>query len=207
MDHEIKILIADDHTIVRAGIKTLLGFQQGFKVIGEAADGNEAIDVVKRLHPDVAIMDLMMPVMDGIEATRTIIKEHLGTAVIILTTFTQSEGIATALAEGALGALAKTATSTELVAAIRTVAKGEHFISDEIRQMLAEEPPLPALTEKQLDILASVTRGLSNEDIGRLFGISPNSVKKQLKSIFAKLNVATRAEAVALAMRKYLLKI
>ena len=207
MPQETKILIADDHTIVRTGLKTILGYQKGFRVIGEAENGEEAIAAVRRLQPDVVVMDLVMPIMDGIRATEEIVRECPGTKVIILTTFTQSEGIATALSSGAVGALTKTATSAELSAAIRAAMRGERFVADEIQQMLDEEPPLPMLTEKQLDILRSVTRGLTNEDIGRQFGISPNSVKKQLKSIFAKLGVATRAEAVAIAMRKHMLKV
>ena len=207
MPQETKILIADDHTIVRTGLKTILGYQKGFRVIGEAENGEEAVAAVRRLQPDVVVMDLVMPIMDGIWATEEIARECPATKVIILTTFTQSEGIATALSAGAVGALTKTATSAELSAAIRAAMRGERFVADEIQQMLDEELPLPMLTEKQLDILRSVTRGLTNEDIGRQFGISPNSVKKQLKSIFAKLGVATRAEAVAIAMRKHMLKV
>ena len=206
MPQETKILIADDHTIVRTGLKTILGYQKGFRVIGEAENGEEAVAAVRRIQPDVVVMDLVMPIMDGIRATEEIARECPATKVIILTTFTQSEGIATALSAGAVGALTKTATSAELSAAIRAAMRGERFVADEIQQMLDEEPPLPMLTEKQLDILRSVTRGLTNEDIGRQFGISPNSVKKQLKSIFAKLGVATRAEAVAIAMRKHMLR-
>ena len=206
MPQEIRILIADDHTIVRTGLKTILRYQKGFKVVGEAENGEETVDAVKRLRPDVVVMDLMMPVMDGIKATEAIVRNCPASKVLILTTFTQSEGIATALSAGAVGALTKTTTSAELSAAIRAAARGEKFVADEISQMLKDEPQLPVLTKKQLDILSSVTRGLTNEDIGQQFGISPNSVKKQLKSIFAKLNVATRAEAVALALRKHLLK-
>lgn len=205
MPQAIRILIADDHTIVRTGLKTILSYQKGFKVVGEAENGEETVAAVKRLRPDVVVMDLMMPIMDGTQATATIVRDYPDTKVLILTTFTRAEGIVTALSAGAVGALTKTTTSAELSAAIRAAARGEKFVADEISQMLKYEPQLSVLTKKQLDILRSVMRGLTNEDIGQQFGISPNSVKKQLKSIFAKLNVANRAEAVALALEKHLL--
>ena len=207
MNEAIRILIADDHTVVRTGLKTILGLQRGFKVVGEAIDGEDAVSAVRRLHPDVVIMDLMMPVVDGATATERIVRENPDTKVVILTTYTSSDDISRALSAGALGALAKTANNAELVTAIRSAVRGEEYIAPEIAQTLAEDPPTRELTAKQLDILQAVTRGLTNEDIANLLGISPNSVKKQLKSIFAKLGVASRTEAAAIALRKNLLKI
>ena len=207
MNEAIRILIADDHTVVRTGLKTILGLQRGFKVVGEAIDGEDAVSAVRRLHPDVVIMDLMMPVVDGATATERIVRENPDTKVVILTTYTSSDDISRALSAGALGALAKTANNAELVTAIRSAVRGEEYIAPEIAQTLADDPPTRELTAKQLDILQAVTRGLTNEDIANLLGISPNSVKKQLKSIFAKLGVASRTEAAAIALRKNLLKI
>ena len=207
MNEVIKILIADDHTVVRTGLKTILNLQKGFKVVGEAIDGEDAVAAVKKLRPDVVIMDLMMPVMDGAQATEAIIRDHPETRIVILTTYTSSGDIARALSAGVLCALAKTANNAELVAAIRSAVRGEKYISPEIAQTLEDEPPTRELTAKQLDILHGITRGLTNEDIASQLGISPNSVKKQLKSIFAKLGVANRAEAASIALRKHLLKI
>lgn len=207
MNEAIKILIADDHTVVRTGLRTILGLQKGFKVVGEAIDGEDAVSAVRRLHPDVVIMDLMMPVMDGVRATEKIIQNHPETRIVILTTYTSSDDISRALSAGALGALAKTANNAELVAAIRSVVQGKQYISPEIAQTLEDDPPTRELTAKQLDILHAVTRGLTNDEIANMLEISPNSVKKQLKSIFAKLGVATRAEAATIALRKHLLKI
>lgn len=207
MIEEIKILIADDHTVVRSGLKTLLELQKGFKVVGEAADGEEAIKAVARLKPDVVIMDLMMPILDGLQATNAIIRKQPQTHVLILTTYTNSEDIAKALSLGAIGALSKTATSAELSKAIRSAMESKRYISAEIRQTIETETPMKDLTEKQLDILHSVTRGLTNDNIASQFGISSNSVKKQLKKIFAKLGASNRSEAVAIALRKHLLKI
>lgn len=207
MNEAIKILIADDHTVVRTGLRTILGLQKGFKVVGEAIDGEDAVSAVRRLHPDVVIMDLMMPVMDGVRATEAIIQNHPETRIVILTTYTSSDDISRALSAGALGALAKTANYAELVAAIRSAVQGKQYISPEIAQTLENDPPTRELTAKQLDILHAVTRGLTNDEIANMLEISPNSVKKQLKSIFAKLGVATRAEAATIALRKHLLKI
>lgn len=207
MNEAIKILIADDHTVVRTGLRTILGLQKGFKVVGEAIDGEDAVAAVGKLHPDVVIMDLMMPVMDGVRATEAIIQNHPETRIVILTTYTSSDDISRALSSGALGALAKTANNAELVAAIRSVVQGKQYISPEIAQTLEDDPPTRELTAKQLDILHAVTRGLTNDEIANMLEISPNSVKKQLKSIFAKLGVATRAEAATIALRKHLLKI
>ena len=207
MNEAIRIIIADDHTVVRTGLRTILGLQKGFKVVGEAIDGEDAVSAVRRLHPDVVIMDLMMPVMDGVRATEKIIQNHPETRIVILTTYTSSDDISRALSAGALGALAKTANNAELVAAIRSVVQGKQYISPEIAQTLEDDPPTRELTAKQLDILHAVTRGLTNDEIANMLEISPNSVKKQLKSIFAKLGVATRAEAATIALRKHLLKI
>ena len=207
MNEAIRIIIADDHTVVRTGLRTILGLQKGFKVVGEAIDGEDAVAAVGKLHPDVVIMDLMMPVMDGVRATKEIIQNHPETRIVILTTYTSSDDISRALSAGALGALAKTANYAELVAAIRSAVQGKQYISPEIAQTLENDPPTRELTAKQLDILHAVTRGLTNDEIANMLEISPNSVKKQLKSIFAKLGVATRAEAATIALRKHLLKI
>ena len=207
MNEAIRILIADDHTVVRTGLKTILGLQRGFKVVGEAIDGEDAVAAVAKLHPDVVIMDLMMPVMDGVTATERIVRENPDTKVVILTTYTSSDDISRALSAGALGALAKTANNAELVTAIRSAVRGEEYIAPEIAQTLEDDPPTRELTAKQLDILHAVTRGLTNDGIASQLGISPNSVKKQLKSIFSKLGVASRAEAATIALRKHLLKI
>ena len=203
----IRVLIADDHKIVRAGLAALLGTEKDIEVVGFAENGRDAVAQAMKLQPDVVIMDLMMPVMDGVRATEKIIQNHPETRIVILTTYTSSDDISRALSAGALGALAKTANNAELVAAIRSVVQGKQYISPEIAQTLEDDPPTRELTAKQLDILHAVTRGLTNDEIANMLEISPNSVKKQLKSIFAKLGVATRAEAATIALRKHLLKI
>ena len=206
MNNTIKILIADDHAIVRMGLASLLSTQVGFKVIGDAEDGEMAVQKAVELKPDVIIMDIMMPNMDGIAATAEIHKILPEAKIIILTTFGTSDGIASALNAGAIGALLKNAPNTELIAAIRTVVNGEKSISEEIQRLMEEDPPAKALTDRQKEILEGLTRGLTNKDIAKSLHIREDRVKEHVNTIFAKLGAANRTEAVAIAMRKQLLK-
>ena len=152
-------------------------------------------------------MDLMMPEMDGTEATRMLLQKLPETKVLIFTTFGTADGIGHALEAGASGAVNKNVDLSELVAAIKTIANGGRVLSPEIEQILSEHPPLPELSTRQAEILHSITRGLSNDDIARQLGISVPMVKEHVNAIFAKLGAANRAEAVAIALRKHLLKI
>ena len=199
---KIKVLIADDHSIVRAGLTAILGFEEDIAVVGEAANGVEAVERCKALKPDVVIMDLMMPHMNGTEATARIAEEAPDTKTIILTTYGSADDIGRALEAGAAGAIIKTVSNEQLVATIRRVANGEQCIAPEIRKMLNSEPPTPCLTEHQREILASAMRGLTNEDIARQFNITASGVKQCLSKIYLKLNVANRAEAIAYALNK-----
>ena len=199
---KIKVLIADDHSIVRAGLSSILGFEDDITVVGEAANGLQAVERSKALKPDVVIMDLMMPHMNGAEATAQIADDDIGTKVIILTTYGSADDIGRAIEAGAAGALIKTVSNDELVSIIRRVANGERCIAPEIRKMLKCEPLAPCLTEGQREILASAMRGLTNEEIARQFNITSSGVKQCLSKIYAKLNVANRAEAIAYALHK-----
>lgn len=201
----IRLLLVDDHAIVRKGLISLLNATPGLSVIGDAADGAAAVRLAQKLKPDVIISDLIMPDMDGTETTRLLLADDPEAKVLILTTFGTADALGHALDAGARGAILKSASCDELVAAIRAVAAGKTSVAPEIEQMLLESPPLPTLTQRQLEMLRAVVRGLSNEDIAKLSGISVNAVKKHLKLLFEKLNVATRAEAAALALKKHLL--
>ena len=207
MKPKIKILIADDHAIVRIGLSALLKTESDLSVVGVAKDGEEAVAEALRLNPDVIVMDLMMPKKNGVEATAEIHERLPGTKIIILTTFAASDGIKHALDAGATGAVMKTAEDAELVSIIRAVAAGDTVISDEIQQLLTEDPPAEDLTPRQLEILESVTRGFTNADIAKQFGIREQSVKEHISTILAKIGAANRSEAVAITMRKHLLKI
>lgn len=203
---KIKVLIADDHTIVRAGLTALLGTEKDIEVVGEAKNGAEAVSNAVGLQPDIVIMDLMMPKMDGVEATKELMRKAPSVKTILLTTYGTSDGIAHALKAGARGAVLKNADNSELAKAIRIVAQGGDYISPDIRQQLAADPPVPDLTPRQSEILESMVRGLTDRDIAALLGLSPESVSEHVGAIRQKIGAANRTEAVAIAMRKYLLK-
>lgn len=200
-----RILIADDHAIVRMGLASLLGTQDGFEIVGDAEDGEMAVKKALKLKPDVIIMDLMMPKKDGATATAEIHAALPETKILILTTFGTSDGIANALNSGACGALMKNSPNSQLVEAIRTVARGERAISDEVERLLEEDPPAKALTPRQLEILGGLVRGLTNREIALSLGIREDRVKGHVNAIFSRLNAANRTEAVAIALRKHLL--
>ena len=204
---KIRILIADDHKLMRMGLVSLFNVQKDMTVIGEAEDGEQAIRMASELRPDIVIMDLMMPKINGTDATAAILAENLKIGIVVLSSFSNSFDMARAISNGARGAQAKESPTEDLIAAIRTVASGGTALAPEIVKSMKGNPPPPPLTEKQMAILRSVTRGLSNQDIAIQFGISPVSVKKHLTVIFTKLGVATRAEAASIALQKHLLKL
>ena len=203
---KIKLLIADDHAIVRYGLNSLLSAQKDMTVVGQAKNGEEAVKLALSEKPDVVIMDLVMPKMDGAEATARIKESRPGTKVILLTSFGSYEGVDRALQSGADGAILKTAEDETLVPSIRRVFDGERVISADIRRQMADNPPTAPLTQRQRDILDGVARGLSNADIAKLQGVSMPMVRDQLNVIFHKIGAANRAEAVAIALRRHLLK-
>ena len=201
----IRILIADDHLIVRTGLAALLGTEKDMEVVGQAKNGIEAVREAMRLKPDIVIMDLMMPKKNGVDATAGIAEKAPGARVVLLTTVGTSDGIAHALAAGAKGAILKNADNAELVRAIRKVARGGEFISTEIRQQLEADPPIPELTPRQLEILASMVRGLTDRDIANQLGIRQDGVNDHVRAILQKIGAANRTEATAIAIRKHLL--
>ena len=201
------VLIIDDHAILRMGLTSLLNAKNGIEVVGDAANGRTGIQKVLKLRPDVIIMDLMMPGMDGTETTRQLLAKAPESNVLILTTFGTSDGITHALEAGAKGAIMKNCDFSELVTAIHTVAKGEEYISPEIKRIISNDPPIAPLSPRQAEILRSIIRGLSNPDIAKQLGISLDMVKEHTEALFQKLGVANRPEAVAIALRKHLLKI
>ncbi len=203
---KIKVLIADDHEIMRVGLATMLETDAAIKVVAEAADGAEAVQKTIQLHPDVVVMDLMMPEMDGCEATMKIKTAAPETNILLLTTFGTSDGIAHALNAGAEGALLKSAASIDILKAVKRIAEGAHVVSDEVRELIVKAPPVPELTERQRQILKSITEGLTNYAIATRLGISEDGVKRHVNAIFLKLGVESRAEAVSVAFRKHLLK-
>ncbi len=206
-DGKIRILIADDHSIVRMGLATLLEMENDLELAGQSANGKEAVADALRLKPDVVVMDLMMPVLNGVEATAAIMAKMPDVKIVLVTTFPTSDLIAKAIDKGAKGVVFKSAADTELVKAIRAVASGKSYISPDVAKLLASDPPIEPLSPRQEEILGSIARGLSNADIAKELGITPTVVREYTIALFQKLGAANRTEAVAIALRKQLLKV
>ena len=201
-----RILLVDDHAVVRMGLSALINLQAGLKVCGEAENGEAAVRLASELKPDVVVMDFSLPGMDGAEATAAVLKVSPTSKVLILTSFGTSTDLARAMAAGATGAVTKNLSNDELSSAIRDTARGIQHFSPEIRQTLSEGTDDKAFTKRQMKVLDSITRGLSNDDIALILGISKSRVKQHLNEVYEKLGAANRAEAVAIAMRRQLLK-
>ena len=206
MSGKIRVLVVDDHAIVRIGLKSVLEYEHDIEVAGEAKNGIEAVDEAKKLHPDVVVMDLVMPRKDGVAATSEIHDLLPDTKILILTTFGTSDAIAHALEAGASGAIMKTADDAMIVSAIRKVAAGETYISPDVRRQLEESPPVPKLSPRQTEVLTEIAHGKSNKEIAAQLGIRLDSVEDIANTLYAKLGVSNRAEAVDVAHRKHLLQ-
>ena len=206
MKPKIRILIADDHAIVRTGLSTLLSTEPDIEVVAHAKNGREAVSMAAEVRPDVVIMDLRMPEMDGAEATAEIQRQLPKTRILVLTSFGEADGVAHALESGAAGAITKTAEDAELVSVVRRIASGEKYVSPEIRKLLHDDPPVPKLTSRQGEILGYMVKGLTNRDIAALLSIREDTVEEHVNLILTKIGATNRTEAVAIAMRKRLLK-
>ena len=200
------ILLVDDHAVVRMGLTAIINLEADLKVCGEAENGETAVRLATELKPDVVVMDFSLPGMDGAEATAAVLKASPSSKVLILTSFGTSADLARAMAAGAVGAVTKNLSNDELSSAIRDTARCIQHFSPEIRQTLSEGTDDKAFTKRQMEVLDSITRGLSNDDIALMLGISKSRVKQHLNEVYEKLGASNRAEAVAIAMRRQLLK-
>ena len=216
-DKRIRLILADDHAVVRAGTRQLLERQPDFDIVGEASDGEEAVRLAHQLQPDVVVMDVRMPRVSGVEATRRIKEECPDVRVLVLTAHDDDEYVFALLQAGANGYLLKTAEFEELVKAIHTVAAGQSALAPEVTgkvvaqftsgkslpEVLAStEDQFDGLTDRELGILKLVGKGLSNKQIGKQLFISDRTVQAHLSNIFSKLGVSSRTEAVMHAVRK-----
>jgi DNA-binding NarL/FixJ family response regulator len=210
----IRILIVEDQTIVRQGLKGLLEAQPDLQVVGEAENGVEALEKVDRLKPDVALMDLRMPIMDGVAATKQIRDRHLDTQVLVLTTLDEDEYIAQAMQYGAIGYLLKDTPAAELANAIRSAAKGYTQLSPGLFQraiayqakppLRDSHPGLDTLTPREREVLSLIATGAKNYEIAEILGISEKTVKNHLTNILSRLNLRDRTQAAVFAHQHWI---
>ncbi|MGY4707276.1 response regulator [Candidatus Bipolaricaulota sp. J31] len=206
---KIKVLIADDHTVVRKGIRALLKTEPGIEVVGEARDGEDALHKALALKPDVVLMDLVMPVMDGVQATRALKERLPGAKVLVLTSFAEDRRIVAAIEAGAAGYLLKDSSPEDLVRAIREVYRGESSLHPAVAQRLISrlrggerEPEREELSERELEVLKLIAKGLSNREIAKELSISEPTVRTHVSNILRKLGLKSRTQAALYALRE-----
>ena len=207
MSPRVRVMLVDDQALFREGLRTLLSVVPGIEVLGEAANGEAAVQQVRRLRPQVVLMDLRMPVLNGVEATRRLRTEAPEARVIVLTTFDDDEDVFDALRAGAVGYLLKDATRDKLVEAIRSAARGESFLQPSVAAKVVAEfsrlapgrPPVTALVEplsdRELEVLRCLTQGMSNKEIANALGIAEGTAKNHMTNILGKLGVLDRTQA------------
>ena len=198
----IRVLLVDDHSIVRIGLRGVLDLEPDLAVVAEAEDGAQAVDLFREHRPDVTLMDLRMPGMDGIETTRRIHASFPQARILMLTTYDGDHDIQRALEAGALGYVLKNVTGDELVRAVRTVHSGQRYLPQAVAARLAEGLARPELTPREIEVLKFVVKGLSNKEIGDRLQMSEHTAKTHLKSILAKLGARDRTEAATSALQR-----
>lgn len=206
----IRVVLADDHAVVRKGIREFLEESAAIRVVAEAGDGEEAVALVAREQPDVAVLDIQMPRLNGLDAARRVKKEFPNTHILMLTAYEEEPYIFAALQAGASGYLLKTASSAELIHAVRAVAGGETALSPAVAKILVQrasgripvEAAVEPLTERELEVLRLAAKGMGNKQIGVALSISDRTVQGHLANIYSKLHVTTRTEAVLCAVRE-----
>ena len=204
--NKVRVLIADDHVTVTAGLASIIGLQPDMVVVAEATNGRQAVDLWRKHRPDVALLDLRMPVLDGVGAMADIRLEEPSARVIVLTTFDTDNEIYRAIKAGAKGYVLKDARREELLDSIRRVSRGETSIPPALLEKLAAGVASEPLTGRELDVLTLLARGKSNKQIGANLYISETTVKAHLRGIFTKLSVLSRTEAIAVASRRGLVQ-
>ena len=197
---KLRILLADDHLVVRMGIASILSFEKDIEVVGETDNGADAVRLVHKLKPDVVLMDLKMPQLNGADATVQIHAAAPHVKILILTTFGTSAELKKAMDGGASGALMKNSSQAELIEAIRDVASGKLVMNGEIRHSITDMKPAPEMSQRQREILNLVAKGFSNKEIADIAGVSLETVKDHVKKILLKMGAGSRTEAAALAV-------
>ncbi len=197
---KIRVLLADDHLVVRMGIASILSFEDDLEVVGETDNGLDAARLAEELHPDIVLMDLKMPKMDGVEATAMIRKTSPATKVLILTTYGTSDDIARAMEAGSAGAIVKSSSREEIIAAIHGVLENRRTLSGEIEHTLANRIPTPEMSPRQIEILSLISKGFSNKEIAGILNVSLETVKDHIKKILGKVGASSRTEAASIAI-------
>jgi DNA-binding NarL/FixJ family response regulator len=206
-DAVITVLLVDDHGLVRRGFRRMLEDEPGIQVVGEASDGNDAVEAAARLHPAVVVMDFALPSMNGAVATRCILKARPETAVLILSMHSEPTYVRTCLDAGARGYLLKNAMDLELVDAVRRVAAGERVLDQRLGSLAEREEDAPSLTTRELEVLQLIVLGRSNKEIAAVLGLSANTVAVHRANIMQALDIHNTAELVVYAIRKGLVSI
>ena len=201
----IRVLVADDHPVVRAGLAAVIAEEVDLELVAQAENGERGVALFREHRPDVVLMDLRMPIMDGVQAIRTITAQFPAARILALTTYEGDADIRRALEAGARGYLLKDMLLTDVITAIRAVRRGDRVIPTAVAARLAEFPERSDLTERELEVLQLVARGLSNKQVARAIGRTDETVKIHLKNMFAKLGVADRTEAVTIALARGLI--
>jgi two-component system, NarL family, response regulator len=199
---KIRVMIADDHPVVCRGLSAIIRAERGMRVVGEASNGQQLIQMFRQHTPDVTLIDLRMPVMDGVEAVRIIRRDYPSAGILILTTYKGDEDIFRALEAGAQGYLLKGMPPHELLDAIRNVHHGLRYLPPPVLETLASRPPNSALSNRELQVLKLIVKGMSNKRIGEELGISQSTVKWHVNIVLARLNVADRTAAAITALRR-----
>lgn len=220
MENEIRILICDDHAVVREGLRALITTEPDMTIVGEATDGESAVAAFRELRPDVGLLDMVMPRMDGVETLKAILSEFPGARILILTSFSDDDMVFPAIKAGALGYLLKDSSPDELIRAIHTVARGEASLHPYIARRLlrelsrpANQPPTivgvspEALSEREVEVLKLVARGYSNEAIAEELNLSERTARGHVSSILTKLHLANRTQAALFALREGIAKL
>ncbi|MEH2209828.1 response regulator transcription factor [Nostoc sp.] len=198
----IRVLIVDDHSIVRQGLTTIINRDPEMTVIAQAEDGQQAIALFREYQPDVTLMDLRMPQMAGVEAITAICAEFIAARIVVLTTYDGDEDIYRGLQAGAKGYLLKDAKPNELLSAIRTIHRGQQYIPPEVGAKLVQRMSNPELSERELDVLRLMAQGMSNLEISTTLSIGESTVKSHVNRIFSKLGVSDRTQAVIIAVKR-----
>ena len=210
MDESIRVVVADDHAVVREGLRGLIGSEPGMELVGEAADGAEAVLMARTLQPDIILLDMVMPRKTGLEAINEITAENPDARILVLTSFAEDDKVFPAIKAGALGYLLKDSSPQELLQAIREVSRGESSLHPTIARKLIQELSQPSdlppaqeqLTAREVEVLRLVAKGLANQEIGDRLVISERTVRNHVSNILGKLHLANRTQAALYALRE-----